>query len=1119
MSKGGAPQGIVFTQNITTFGGRVNAVQHGDQYNYIYRAEPPYQVEPFPLGHPTTPAPGLTRVPSRLLTARHQVVPFFPRPELELLAAWRDDAVPGMSVRLLHGEGGRGKTRLAAEFAAGSARAGWTVAQARHRSEVASAGGGDRSLTVRRPGLVLVVDYAERWPLADLLTLVRQHRDAARDRLRILLLSRPAGDWWQGLAHQFAKLDIFDSETVPLEPLPDDARVRAGIYVSARDSFAAALDIPEPADLGVPGELDDPQFALTLTVHMKALVDVDAARRGVTPPSGRDQAALSSYLLDREHDHWRSSHDGHRGPLRTGEGELRRAVYLATLTRPLPPADAASALTRTNALTGMYVKGAAAVAVADHTRCYPPQDPGLVFEALSPDRLAEDFLALTLPGREQLTGYHATDDWVRVAPALLLDHPVDSAPPALTRQVLTVMIEAAHRWPHLLDTQLMPLLLVRPALAPAAGGAALLRLCELDELPSFILERILPHLPNERHVELDLAMAVFTRRLVHHRLASEAVPAAERADLLHALAWRYGNAGLLAEALPPAQESVELYRELAAGDPGHLVKLALAVTGLAAALNTAGRYEEALAPTAEAVELHRQLAEADPAGQLPDLAMALNNSGILLLRVGQAAEAVAPAVESVDAYRRLAAADPDLYLPELATAVTNLSNNLSESGRAEDGLAASAEALKLHRRLAEADPDRHLPDLAMVAINHGWRLTAADRLDEALPACEEAVTLHQRLARVNPTAHLPRLAMAWDNLGILLARLGRGQDALAATREALAIREQLVASDPVLHLPDLAKSLTNLSIRISQTDNGSRSGDHSPFDGLAPAQRAVGLFRPLAEANPAHLPDFATALGALGHWHAWREEHEEALAVAGEELAVRRRLTEADPAAHRLQLAEALQITSTRYSRAGRVQEAFEPLAEEVAVRTGAAAAGQVAELALLHSTVALYSLYLVETGRTSEAVRVTALALRALETAVNDDPASYQPEIARGVVLLGLRLAQAGQFDQALLTTREGAEELSRLAQADQQAHLADCAHSLKAFALVRLQAGMELPDALGASGAALRACQLLAPGELSGDHLFPGLPDFPIVHAAALEALGHPEQAAAVRGEQHAR
>lgn len=319
MSQGSAPQGIVFTQNITASGGRVNAVQHGDQYNYIYRAEPPYRVEPFPLGRPTAPAPGLARVPSRLLTARHQVVPFFPRPELELLAAWRDDPSPGLTVRLLHAEGGRGKTRLAAEFAACSVRAGWTVAQARHRSEVASAGGGDQSLTVRHPGLVLVVDYAERWPLPDLLTLVRQHREAARDRLRVLLLSRPAGDWWQGLAHQLAKLDIFDAAAVPLAPLPDDARVRGGIYASARDSFGGALDLPDPAGLGVPDGLDDPQFALTLAVHMKALVDVDAARRGVLPPAGRDQAALSSYLLDREHDHWRASHDGTRGPLRTGE--------------------------------------------------------------------------------------------------------------------------------------------------------------------------------------------------------------------------------------------------------------------------------------------------------------------------------------------------------------------------------------------------------------------------------------------------------------------------------------------------------------------------------------------------------------------------------------------------------------------------------------------------------------------------------------------------------------------------------------------------------------------------------------------------------------------------------
>ncbi|MCX4744237.1 tetratricopeptide repeat protein [Kitasatospora sp. NBC_01287] len=1116
MSESALPNGTVLTQNVTALGGRANAVQNGDQYNYIYRGTPPYRVEPYPLARPAAPAPGLARVPSRLLTARHQVVPFFPRPELESLAGWRDGAPPGLSVRLLHGEGGRGKTRLAAEFAARSARAGWTVAQARHRSEVASAGGGDESLTVRQPGLVLVVDYAERWPLADLITLVGQHRDAARDRLRILLLARPAGEWWQRLEHQLVKLDVFETGALPLAALPDDPRVRGGIYTSARDSFGAALDLAEPAELGVPEELDDPQFALTLAVHMKALVDVDAARRGVAPPSGRDLAALSSYLLDREHDHWRSFHDGGRGPLRTGEAVLRRAVYLATLTRPLPPAEAVTALSR----AAVADAAGAAQVVADHARCYPPQDEGLVFEALAPDRLAEDFLALTLPGREETTNYHATDSWAAVAPALLLEHPVDGEPLAWTRQVLTVVIEAAHRWPHLVPAQLVPMLLRRPALAPAAGGAALLRLCELAELPSAVLERIAPHLPKRRHVDLDLAAAVLTRRLTRHRLAAGALAPEERAQLLRNLAWRYGNAGLLAEALAPAREAVDLYREVAAADPGHLADLATAVNTLAAAAIEAGRYEEAWAPAREAVDLYRRLAEADPAAQLPDLARALNNQGTLLLRLGRAGEAVVPGREVVDVYRRLLASEPDRYLPELATALTNLSNNLSESGGWEEGLDVAAEAVELGRRLVETDPDRHLPDLAMTLINHGLRLTNANRLDEALAACEEAVTLQRRLVEVNPTAHLPRLAMAWDNLGNLLARREQRQEALAATREALAARERLAGSDPVLHLPGLAKSLTNLSIRLSQSggDDGGDGGDGSP-DGLTHAQRAVDLFRPLAGGNPAHLPDFATALFILGHWHGRLGQHREALAAVEEEVTVRRRLAQADPAAHRPRLAQTLRTVGILLARAGRQDESFARLAEEVAVRGAAAAAGAAAELPMLLRSVALYGLHLVEVGRAPEALRLTTLALDALRTAARDDPVPHRAELARGAVLLGLRLSQAGRVDQALLATRQGVAALARLARTDRQAHLADCAHGLKAFALVRVLAGVELAEALGASGEAVRASRLLAPEE-SGEHqVFPGLPDFLTVHAAVLEVLGRAEEAAAARREREAR
>lgn len=74
--------GAVFTQAISAVdSGQVNAVQYGDQYNYIYRDSPPYRVEPFPFPDPGSVPGGLARVPSRLLAARYQVVPYFPRPQ------------------------------------------------------------------------------------------------------------------------------------------------------------------------------------------------------------------------------------------------------------------------------------------------------------------------------------------------------------------------------------------------------------------------------------------------------------------------------------------------------------------------------------------------------------------------------------------------------------------------------------------------------------------------------------------------------------------------------------------------------------------------------------------------------------------------------------------------------------------------------------------------------------------------------------------------------------------------------------------------------------------------------------------------------------------------------
>jgi hypothetical protein len=555
----------------------VYAVQHGDQYVYVYGGEPPYWVSPFPLA-PLPPSPGrVARAPSRLLAARHQVVAFTGRQgELGRLTVWRDDP-GGVSVRLVHGPGGQGKTRLAARFAHDGAAAGWTVAAAAHGSDpcaqvAARCAGGRAQLRVTRAGLLLVVDYAERWPTQDLLRLVADHLGAGGGRVRILLAARPAGSWWKGLAYQLDKAGIDDIDDLPLPALAEDPAVtRTGIFTAAVTAFAPHLQVADPDRVVAPAGLKhDPGYALVLTVHMAALAAVDAHHRGQHPPV--DAAAVSRYLLDRERDHWQALHSTRQVP--TGPLQLGRTVYIAALTQALPHDPAVTVLARTGIATTPETAGQV---LADHAVVYPPTAPGTCLQPLYPDRLAEDFLALATPGHPDDTG-QSGDPWAATAATHLLtpgqptgpDTGTGSGPgqslPDYTRTAMTMLIEAAARWPHLAERVLYPLLTARPDLAPAAGGAALTRLADLPDIDPDLLATIQTHLPDGRHVDLDPAATAITTRLHPHRLAA-ATNDAERARLHLQLGYRLANTGQREDALTATEQAVEIYRRLAVARP------------------------------------------------------------------------------------------------------------------------------------------------------------------------------------------------------------------------------------------------------------------------------------------------------------------------------------------------------------------------------------------------------------------------------------------------------------------------------------------------------------------------------------------------------------------------
>src|SRR6185369_1165875 len=103
---------------------------------------------------------------SRMLDARYSIVPFTGRrDELAQLLQWREEG-GRLAARWLYAPGGQGKTRLAAEFAAQSSADGWRVVTATHGPGSLSSSQ-DLSMD-NHAGVIVVVDYADRWPLSHL---------------------------------------------------------------------------------------------------------------------------------------------------------------------------------------------------------------------------------------------------------------------------------------------------------------------------------------------------------------------------------------------------------------------------------------------------------------------------------------------------------------------------------------------------------------------------------------------------------------------------------------------------------------------------------------------------------------------------------------------------------------------------------------------------------------------------------------------------------------------------------------------------------------------------------------------------------------------------------------
>ncbi|CAM5624574.1 hypothetical protein SVIOM74S_04162 [Streptomyces violarus] len=627
-------------------------------------------------------------------------------------------------------------------------------------------------------------------------------------------------------------------------------------------------------------------MGLTLTVHMAALVAVDASAQGCRPPQTPE--GLTLYLLDREHLHWARLYGDGTHELTPGQrthhtppASMERAVFTAALTGALPWARAIQVLDSLRLAPGTEH------VATDHVHCYPPLMPSppneteylSALEPLYPDRLAEDFLALTLPGHH---ADYPAQPWASSTIQELLTRTAKGFAAPWTPRTIGFLAAAASPgcWSHVAE-HLNGILLNDPALAVAAGSAALISLAEIPEIEPQVLEGIQLCFPDGPYPELAPGRVAVLRRTTSYLLANTSDPA-EQAALHSELAVSAGQAGWNEEALAAIEKAIKIRRRLALEQAAQLPSLSESLSNQSAILSGLGRYHDALIASEQAVRIQRRLEETRT-GEECDLAHALSQQSVALMELGRLEEARANLEEVVKIRSRHVETRDDRR--RYATSLANLSMVLRKLDRFRQSVEASMSAFMIRKALYEENPADSLPGLADSANTLGTQMLQLRWFDKAVFFGEAAVHFYRQLVHANRDMYGPDLANSLTNLGLILAEAERHDEALAHAEESVELNRSLASTNRAAYELDLANALSNLGVRLSLQER--------MHEAVAATWEAVQIHQRLASDNwDAFGERYAMSLSNLGYQLAKVGERQDALDVSNEAVLHYRKLSE-----------------------------------------------------------------------------------------------------------------------------------------------------------------------------------------------------------------------------------
>ena len=640
--------------------------------------------------------------------------------EMSDLQAWLHTR-SAVSVRVLVGSAGVGKTRLAIELAEQAAQEGWRAGFL-DRAELRRFRG-QQNLTDWgwNTPVLAVVDFASAsaphlhaWltELAHNPVWDDDHSQCERP-LRLLLLERHAdrrSGWWEEVLGRGNEGAVVDQLADPAEPvvLAPINRVadRRAILDSTLDRLKSRLTLPAPGD--------DPDFdhrlaelSWTGLPLMLMLAAATAVQTGFGHVLALGSDTVAFQIAETELDRilklmQESGLPDHLAPL------VKHVTALVMLRQRIDPTTTLRVIERESSALGYQIPGGPAALRDLLVQALPDGSGGL--SAIEPPIVREAML---------LAVWRENHDEALCAIArAYADDPT---------AVRETVIHACQDY------------LVRGYDQPRHW---LLRIyADTTELNALIAlsDSIPPHTLQLRPIRARVLTAVVTQ--ARHLATSSPPTRVILAFALNNLATCQSTLGQHTNALTSIREALPIYRELATVHPdNYRPQLAMSLMNTSAFLSTLGHKEDALDASRQAVAIYRDSISGESDSHSSDFAHALNNLSLHLSELGQFAEAQLVVNEAMLIRRSLANKNP-AFRSALAMSLVNMSRVRSVLGCRQEALPAIQEAVNLYRYLDASQPDAYRRELGLALSNLSQALSALGRPQEALFAIQEAETI------------------------------------------------------------------------------------------------------------------------------------------------------------------------------------------------------------------------------------------------------------------------------------------------------------------------------------------------------------------------------------------